>query len=64
MQINNPAFLSSYFKQTKSVFRNQNTVTLLEIANQAKMRTNIELDDLLAPYLIPDFKAKTILKIL
>lgn len=43
---------------------NQNTATLLEIANQVKMRTDIELDDLLVPYLIPDFKAKTSLKIL
>lgn len=43
---------------------NQNTATFLEIASQVKMRTDIELDDLLAPYLIPDFKAKTSLKIL
>lgn len=43
---------------------NQNTATLLEIASQVKMRTDIELDDLLAPYLIPDFKAKISLKIL
>ena len=31
---------------------NQNTVTLIEIINQVKLKTNLELDDLLAPYLI------------
>ena len=43
---------------------NQNTATLLEIANQVKLRTDIELDDLLAHYLIPELKAKTNLKML
>lgn len=35
---------------------NQNTVTLIKIINQVKLKTNLELDDLLAPYLISELK--------
>ena len=41
---------------------NQNTVTLIEIINQVKLKTNLELDDLLAPYLISEFKSQSNLK--
>lgn len=41
---------------------NQNTVTLIEIINQVKLKTNLELDDLLAPYLISELKNQYNLK--
>lgn len=41
---------------------NQNTVTLIEIINQVKLKTNLELDDLLAPYLISELKNQSNLK--
>ena len=41
---------------------NQNTATLIEIINQVKLKTNIELDDLLAPYLISELKTQSDLK--
>lgn len=41
---------------------NQNTVTLVEIINQVKLKTNLELDDLLAPYLISELKNQSNLK--
>jgi len=41
---------------------NQNTVTLVEIINQVKLKTNLELDDLLSPYLISEFKSQSNLK--
>ena len=41
---------------------NQNTVTLIEIINQVKLKTNLELDDLLAPYLISELKSQSDLK--
>ena len=41
---------------------NQNTVTLIKIINQVKLKTNLELDDLLAPYLISELKNQSNLK--
>lgn len=41
---------------------NQNTATLIEIINQVKLRTNLELDDLLSPYLISELKNKSDLR--
>ena len=41
---------------------NQNTVTLIKIINQVKLKTNLELDDLLAPYLISELKNQSDLK--
>ena len=41
---------------------NQNTVTLIEIINQVKLKTNLELDDLLSPYLISELKSQSDLK--
>ena len=41
---------------------NQNTAILVEIINQVKLRTNIELDDLLSPYLISELKNQSDLK--
>ena len=41
---------------------NQNTVTLVEIINQVKLKTNLELDDLLSPYLISELKSQSNLK--
>ena len=41
---------------------NQNTVTLIKIINQVKLKTNLELDDLLAPYLISELKNQSHLK--
>lgn len=41
---------------------NQNTVTLIEIINQVKLKTNLELDDLLSPYLISELKSQSNLK--
>ena len=41
---------------------NQNTVTLIQIINQVKLKTNLELDDLLAPYLISELKNQSNLK--
>ena len=41
---------------------NQNTVTLIEIINQVKLKTNLELDDLLEPYLISELKNQSNLK--
>lgn len=41
---------------------NQNTVTLIEIINQVKLKTNLELDDLLSPYLISELKSHSDLK--
>jgi len=41
---------------------NQNTVTLIEIINQVKLKTNLELDDLLAPYLISELRNQSNLK--
>lgn len=43
---------------------NQNSIALLEIINHVQLKTNLDLDELLAPYLIPNFKVKTDLKIL
>jgi len=41
---------------------NQNTAILIEIINQVKLRTNLELDDLLSPYLISKLKNKSDLR--
>lgn len=41
---------------------NQNTAVLIEIINQVKLRTNLELDDLLSPYLISGLKSQSDLK--
>jgi hypothetical protein len=41
---------------------NQNTVTLIQIINEVKLKTNLELDDLLAPYLISELKNQSNLK--
>ena len=41
---------------------NQNTAILIEIINQVKLRTNLELDDLLSPYLISGLKSQSDLK--
>ena len=41
---------------------NQNTAILIEIINQVKLRTNLELDDLLSPYLLSELKNKSDLK--
>lgn len=41
---------------------NKNTVTLIEIINQVKLKTNLELDDLLTPYLISELKNQSNLK--
>ncbi|WP_298809730.1 hypothetical protein [uncultured Psychrobacter sp.] len=41
---------------------NQNTVTLIQIINQVKLKTNLEWDDLLAPYLISELKNQSNLK--
>ena len=41
---------------------NQNTAILIEIINQVKLRTNLELDDLLSPYLISELKNQSKLK--
>lgn len=41
---------------------NQNTAILIEIINQIKLRTNLELDDLLSPYLISKLKNKSDLR--
>ena len=40
----------------------QNTITLIQIINQVKLKTNLELDDLLAPYLISELKNQSNLK--
>ena len=41
---------------------NQNTAILIEIINQVKLRTNLELDDLLSPYLISELKNQSDLR--
>lgn len=41
---------------------NKNTVTLIQIINQVKLKTNLELDDLLSPYLIYELKNQSNLK--
>lgn len=40
----------------------QNTVTLIEIINRVKLKTNLDIDDLLAPNLIPDTNTKAEIK--
>lgn len=41
---------------------NQNTAILIAVINQIKLKTDLEIDDFLAPHLIPDFKGKPKLK--
>ena len=43
---------------------NKNSAALIEMINIVKLKTNVPVDELLAPYLIPDLEKKADLKII
>lgn len=43
---------------------NKNSAALVEMINIVKLKTNVPVDELLAPYLIPDLEKKADLKII
>lgn len=43
---------------------NKNSAALVEIINTVKLKTNLRIDELLAPHLIPDLEKKADLKII